>query len=265
MHATMSASANAAMSASSADSGQMVPLLELREVSLWRDGCALLRGVSLTLFAGERVVLLGANGAGKTCLLSVAHALMNASGGAVLWRGLEPKREQRHEQALVPQESVLLRRSAEANIRHGLLPLKLSGREVKERTAAALAQVGLTGRAQTRAQVLSGGEKQRLVLARALARKPALLLLDEPTARLDPSHTQAMELAIGQAADQGTAIFFVTHDPVQARALAQRVLFLHAGRLLADLPAEQFFAQASQSALPREAYQYLKSRSLTMD
>jgi tungstate transport system ATP-binding protein len=150
---------------------------------------------------------------------------------------------------MVFQRPVLLRRSAAANIRHALA---LAGRARRERRAladAALERFGLAPLAARPARVLSGGEQQRLAMARVWALEPQVLVLDEPSAALDPAATKAIEELNTAFAQEGVTVVMSTHDLGQARRLAERALFLHQGKLRDDAPACEFFARpASEEA-----------------
>src|SRR5262245_58080720 len=211
--------------------------LTLREVSFAAGGRTIVDRVSFDLAAGPRTVILGANGAGKSVLMRLMHGLLRPTSGSIDWSGMEPARRQ----AMVFQRPVMLRRSALSNV---VYALKLAGRSAAEKTAMqALQNVGLSGLAHRPARVLSGGEQQRLALARAWALKPEVLFLDEPTASLDPSARQAIEAAIDTIHAEGTKIVMVTHNLGQARRLGDEVLFLHQGRLVERSPVDRFFKQ----------------------
>ena len=208
-------------------------------------GIAILSDVSLTLEAGSPSIIVGPNGAGKSVLLRLLHGLLTPSTGRVLWAG-DPARRQ----AMVFQRPVLLRRSVLAN---AVYPLKLAGiaaAEREPRALAALEMVGLAALADRPARRLSGGEQQRLALARAAALSPEVLFLDEPCASLDPTATRAVEEIVGTLAARGTKIVMTTHDLGQARRLAGEVLFLNRGRLREQTPAAAFF---NQPATPEAA------------
>jgi tungstate transport system ATP-binding protein len=206
----------------------------------------LIDGLDLTVPRGTLTVLMGANGAGKSLLLRLLHGLLAPTAGAVLWEGRPLDKDLRRGQAMVFQRPVLLRRSVAANIR---FVLKLRGLADAQRVTDILREVGLAARADQPARLLSGGEQQRLSLARALALEPRVLFLDEPTASLDPAATAAIEAIVKRAHERGTKIIFVTHDLGQARRLADDVMFLNGGRLLEHTPARRFFdAPASQAA-----------------
>jgi len=199
---------------------------------------AILSDVSLTLEAGSPSIIVGPNGAGKSVLLRLLHGLLAPSTGRVLWAGDAARR-----QAMVFQRPVLLRRSVLAN---AVYPLKLAGvaaAEREPRARAALEMVGLAALADRPARRLSGGEQQRLALARAAALSPEVLFLDEPCASLDPTATRAVEEIVGTLAARGTKIVMTTHDLGQARRLAGEVLFLNRGRLREQTPAAAFFNQ----------------------
>ena len=217
------------------------PLLPLRVSGLTFEagGGRLVDGVDLTLRAGGTTVILGPNGAGKSLLLRLLNGLIAPASGTILWDGIPLSDSVRRRQAMVFQKPVLLRRSAGANIDFALAA---RGLRDPDRRDALLRHVGLSGRARTPARRLSGGEQQRLALARALATDPDVLFLDEPTASLDPASTLRIEeIVAGYAASGGKAIF-VTHDLAQARRLADDVVFLHAGRVAEHAPAARFFA-----------------------
>ncbi len=201
---------------------------------------SLLDGVSFDLRHGERSVILGPNGAGKSLTLRLCHGLLKPNSGRIDWNG-QAAAEGRRSHAMVFQRPVLLRRSAAANLTHALSLLDLPRRERKERARAALERFGLTELADRPARVLSGGEQQRLALARAWALRPQVLFLDEPTAALDPAATKAIEDAIQTFHREGVKIVMTTHDLGQAKRIADEVLFLHQGRLLEQTPAEEFF------------------------
>ena len=198
----------------------------------------LIDGIDLQIPRAGRTVVMGANGAGKSLLLRLLHGLLLPSAGHVRWGGRPLDDALRQQQAMVFQRPVLLRRSVAANIR---FVLKLRGRADQARIGAILDEVGLAAHAHQPARLLSGGEQQRLALARALATDPQVLFLDEPTASLDPASTAAIETIVNRAHARGTKIMFVTHDLGQARRLADDVIFLHYGQLAEQSPAQRFF------------------------
>lgn len=202
---------------------------------------ALIDGLSLEIGETTRTVILGPNGAGKSLLLRLLHGLLEPDAGSITWGGEAMSGEVQARQALVFQRPTLLRRSALAN-----LTFVLSHLPAAERTTRAhelLAAAHLEHIAATPARLLSGGEQQRLSLARALAREPDVLFLDEPSASIDPAATALIEKMIANAADDGTKIVLVTHDLGQARRLADEVVFLHQGRVTEVTPAPEFFSR----------------------
>jgi tungstate transport system ATP-binding protein len=164
----------------------------------------------------------------------------------------------RRYQAMVFQRPVLLRRTVAANISYALSVHGVPRRQRQTLVSQVLEQAGLSDLAARPAPVLSGGEQQRLALARAWALKPQVLLLDEPTASLDPAATQAVETLLEQIAKTDTKIIMTTHDLGQARRLADEVLFLHRGRLVEHAPAVEFFSTPRS----KEAAAFLEGRLL---
>lgn len=222
------------------------PLGETRALVYRAGGANLIDRVDLRIPSGTLTVVMGPNGAGKSLLLRLLHGLLQAASGQVLWEGRPLDEDLRKHQAMVFQRPVLLRRSVAANIR---FVLKLRGAGASWRIAEILEEVGLASQAEQPARLLSGGEQQRLSLARALVLKPRVLFLDEPTASLDPTSTAAIETIVRRASERGTKIIFVTHDVAQARRLADDVVFLSRGRLVEHTPARRFFDHpASQAA-----------------
>jgi len=206
----------------------------------------LIDGIDLSIPGRGLTMVMGPNGAGKSLLLRLLHGLLTPTSGYVLWGGRPLDDALRKRQAMVFQRPVLLRRSVVANIRFvSRLRRCVRRKHIRE----ILGEVGLAAQAEQPARLLSGGEQQRLCLARALILEPQVLFLDEPTASLDPASTAAIESIVQKARDRGTKIIFVTHDLGQARRLADDVIFLHLGRLAEHTPASQFFAgPASQVA-----------------
>ena len=211
-----------------------------------------LQAVDFTLTDRARVVVLGANGAGKSVLLRALHGLVEPSAGEVRWGG---RAARPREQAMVFQRPVMLRRSALANVEYALAVNGVQGDERSRRALGALERVGLAHLAQRQARVLSGGEQQRLALARAWALRPRVLFLDEPTASLDPAAAAEVERVIGEIHAAGTAIVLTTHVLGLARRVAEEVAFLHEGRLVERTPATEFF-RAPRSA---EAQRFLQA------
>ncbi len=197
-----------------------------------------LSNISFRLEPGVRTVILGPNGAGKTSLLRALHGLVPIGRGTIAWAGgaRPPGAE-----AMVFQRPVMLRRSALANIEYALAVNGVRGEERRQRAREALERTGLGAIAQRPARVLSGGEQQRLALARAWALRPRILYLDEPTASLDPGAAVAVEREIGAIHESGTRIVMSTHHLGLARRVADEILFLHDGRLVEQTPADRFF------------------------
>ena len=208
----------------------------------------LIKDVSFSLGARGRTFIVGPNGAGKSILLRLCHGLLSPTTGTVRWAA-GSSRQQRQRQAMVFQKPVLLRRSARANVEYALSVRGVAKKDARERADRVLEATGLTAIAHRQARVLSGGEQQRLVLARAWALRPRVLFLDEPAAHLDPAATAAIENIIQQVSNAGSKIIMVTHDLGQVRRLADEVLFLHQGQLLEQAASKDFLAHAkSQEA-----------------
>ncbi len=229
----------------------LLPLV-LENVGFAANGQTLIGGIDLTIEAGRPTVILGPNGAGKSLLLRLMHGLLQPTSGRVLWQGAAARNPTslRFGQAMVFQKPVLLRRSVLANV---IFPLKLRGLDGavrRERAMLALERAGLAALADRPARVLSGGEQERLALARAWVLNPQLLFLDEPTASLDPGATRQVETVVQQIAAEGTKLVMTTHDLGQARRLADDIVFLHRGSISERTAAETFFS-APRSATAR--------------
>lgn len=218
--------------------------LEFSRVTYEVNGTRLFGEVSFEIGPRSRTVILGPNGAGKSLLLRLAHGLIAPSGGHIRWRG---GGDAETTQAMVFQRPVLLRRSVLANVEHALKLKGVSRADRRVRATGALAMAGLTGLAARSARVLSGGEQQRLALARAWALEPQILFLDEPTASLDPSATRAVETMIDGFHAAGVKIVMTTHDMGQASRVGDEILFLHRGQLIEQTPAEVFFKSPQSS------------------
>jgi tungstate transport system ATP-binding protein len=213
------------------------------------DGRRLIDGVDLELCGGNRTVVMGPNGAGKSLLLRLLHGLIRPTAGRVTWNGQPGNTAILRRQAMVFQKPVLLRRSVSANIDYVLKIRGLPRAERAGRLARSLERANLAALAGAPARVLSGGEQQRLALARALATDPDVLFLDEPTSSLDPAATQIIEDIIASAARSGTRVVMITHDLGQARRLADEIVFIHRGRVAERATAADFFkAPASRPA-----------------
>ncbi len=226
------------------------PLIAARGLGYDAGGRTLLDGVDVAIGAGRRTVVMGANGAGKSLLLRLLHGLIAPTRGQVVWQGRPLDRAARRAQAMVFQRPVMLRRSVRANLDFALAAAGVPRRDRRARAEDALATAGLTHLAARPARVLSGGEQQRLALARALACAPDLLFLDEPTASLDPASTLAIEGLIGTAHARGATVVLVTHDAGQARRMGDDVIFMAHGRVAETGPAADVLS-APRSAAAR--------------
>ena len=200
-----------------------------------RRGKTLAGPVDLTLEGTGTTVVIGPNGAGKTSLLRMLHGIARLSDGRIDWSC--DLAEARRRQAFVFQRPIMLRRSVLGNVAY---PLRIAGmdrRAAHDRAAEWVDRVGLGAARDRPATQLSGGESQKLAIARALARGPELVFLDEPTASLDGRATREIEAILRDARAAGTRLVLSTHDMGQARRLADDVWFLHRGRLHEAGPA----------------------------
>ena len=242
------------------------PLIELLGACAVLDRRTVLDRVDLAVRPGERVALVGSNGAGKTTLLRLLHGLVPLASGERRVRSLDrsstglpdESKDGRNRGspvriAMVFQRPFMLRTSLLGNVELGLRLQGLPADERRERAMQALEQVGLAAEALRPGRTLSGGQQQRAALARARALSPHLLLLDEPTASLDPSAKREIEELIASFSSQGITVVMSSHNLGQVKRLANRVLYLEAGRVLADVGTDHFF----HGALPQEAAQFL--------
>ena len=217
-----------------------LPIL-LEDVRYGVRGLPILDRISLAFAPGAPTVLIGPNGSGKTTLIRVAMGLIEPTAGRVTWGGRVQAPPTRR--AIVFQRPAMLRRSAAANIEYALASAGIPRTEWDARTDELLKLVGLAGFGARAARRLSGGEQQRLALARALARAPEILFLDEPTASLDPAATKAVEDVVRAVVARGIKVVLSTHDLGEARRLAGEIVLLHRGRVIETAPAARFFTE----------------------
>ncbi|MGH8429978.1 MAG: ATP-binding cassette domain-containing protein [Solimonas sp.] len=215
-----------------------LPIL-FEEVTATAGAVTMLDRVSLAFEPGPPTVLLGPNGSGKTTLLRIAMGLVRPSHGRITWGSREHAPPVRR--AIVFQRPTMLRRSAADNVRYALCAAGIPLSRHKAGIDELLALVGLGHAADRPARRLSAGEQQRLALARALARDPAVLFLDEPTASLDPASTQAVEGVIQTVSRRGIKVVLSTHDLAEARRLAGEVVLLNRGRIVETGMVDDFF------------------------
>lgn len=223
--------------------------LAVKDLTYEVGGNRLIDGLTFTLAAGPRTVIVGPNGAGKSLLLRLCHGLLQPSAGTLAWSNGAGPDAARH-QAMVFQRPVMLRRSVAANVDFALALRKIAKDERRRRVEAALAKTGLADLVRRPARVLSFGEQQRLALARAWALEPQVLWLDEPTASLDPAATRAVEAIINAIHAGGTKIVMTTHDLGQARRLGDEIILLNKGRIAERAAGIDFF-ERPQSPLSR--------------
>ena len=224
-------------------------LLSLQDVGVRFGKLTALQAVTLDLRRGERLALVGANGSGKSTLLRALHGLVAVSGVRQLAPSGKPL-----VMAMLFQKPFMLDLSVRRNVLLGLWLRQVPKAERAARCDLALQRMGLSALAERSARSLSGGQQQRLALARAWALAPDVLLLDEPTASLDPSGKREVELLIEELAAEGMTLVFSTHNLGQAKRLATRVVYLDAGSVVVDLPAALFF----NGELPEQARLFLK-------
>lgn len=217
--------------------------IQFSEVGILAGGVTILSDISLTFSAGPPTVLIGPNGSGKTTLLRAAMGLLRPSHGRINWGGCEESPPTRR--AIMLQHPVMLRRSVAANIRYALAAAGVPRAAREQRITDLLSLVGLEAFAGRPARRLSGGERQRLSLARALARDPAVLFLDEPTASLDPAATKAIEDLVRAISARGVKVVMATHDLGEAKRLAGDIVLMHRGRVIESGPANGFFAAST--------------------
>ncbi|USG60655.1 ATP-binding cassette domain-containing protein [Sneathiella marina] len=217
--------------------------LQIRDACLEKSGTQIIGPINLEILDRGCTVVVGPNGSGKTSLLRLMHGLEKASQGYVKWN--VPRAQAYASQCYVFQTPVIMRRSVRDNIAY---PLLLRGTQRKTALKEAdkwLENVGLEASGEKKAHVLSGGERQKLALARALITNPGILFLDEPTTNLDGASTKEIERLIGQAQAAGTRIVMATHDFGQARRLGTDVLFMYRGRIHEICAVDDFFPTPS--------------------
>ena len=203
------------------------------------EGKHILGPIDLKIDKGDIAVILGPNGSGKTSLLKALHGILKPKEGTVRWSCLET--ESIRKQMFVFQTPIMLRRSVFENLTYPLLLRKISKEQVKYQAARWLDRIDLRTSMQVPATRLSGGEKQKLALARALITEPEMLFLDEPCASLDGKTTFEIEGLLQSCVADGTTIMMSTHDIGQAKRLAKNIYFLNKGLLESIQPAKTFF------------------------
>lgn len=245
------------------------PLVQLHQLRVQKGGRDVLHGLDMRVMPGDRLAIIGPNGGGKTTLLRALHG----------WGASSPQQRTglaKNDIGMLFQKPYLLRTSALQQVALAAWLQGLPWRAAKQKSQQALADVNLAELAHHNAHQLSGGQQQRLALARAWVRQPRLLLLDEPTANLDPQARGDLEalllrwmqasMAPGAGVTSGTSVplglVFSSHQMAQVRRLANRVVYVSQGRIQADLPSAQFFDLTCLQVVSPEAAQFLQQETL---
>jgi tungstate transport system ATP-binding protein len=223
------------------DTTSILPLT-VEGLAFEAGGKRLVDAIDFTIPRDGLTVILGPNGSGKSLTLRLCHGLLTPTAGRIAWGAPDGTIAGAKRHAMVFQKPIMLRRSALSNVVHALAAAGMARSERQDAAKAALTRFGLANLADRPARLLSGGEQQRLAIARASALKPDVLFLDEPSSQLDPGATRQIEDMLAVMKAEGVTLVMATHDMGQARRLADRVLFLHRGRLIEDSPAAAFFA-----------------------
>ncbi len=227
------------------------PIIHFENVSYaYHDGPIAVDSLSVSIQKGERVAVLGRNGAGKSTFFLLCNGVLEPDTGAIFCAGKAVTRkkqdllELRRRVGIVFQEAEnqILAVTVEGEVSFGPLNLGLPLPEVERRTADALASMGLDGYAQRSPQYLSGGEKKRVTIADILAMEPDAILLDEPTASLDPENVTRLEEILDRLTQAGIALLVSTHDVDFAARFARRGLVFTKGKLAKDASMEEIFA-----------------------
>ncbi|MES2362187.1 MAG: phosphate ABC transporter ATP-binding protein [Pseudomonadota bacterium] len=225
----------------------MTAVFSLDAVSVNFGQVQALSACTLCVKAGERLALVGSNGSGKSTLLRTLHGLVRPASGRL-------GHDANLRQAMLFQRPYMLRTSVLNNVALGLWLNGTGWVLAKAQALQALERVGLADVAGRNAKALSGGQQQRVALARAWALRPQVLLLDEPTASLDPTAKREVERLMAEFSDAGMTLVFSSHNLGQVKRLASRVVYLEHGHMLADRPTDEFF----NGSLPMAAANFLR-------
>lgn len=217
-----------------------MPELILDATAYQVDDTTLLGPIDLRYDKPGITAILGANGAGKSLFLSLCQGMIRPTSGSISWDGT-PAHLARSRRGIVFQTPTIMRRSVFDNVAFALRAAGEHNTDMRTKVMAVLERVNLAGKAHAPAAALSGGEGQRMALARAIVNRPDVLLLDEPSSNLDPASTRKLEQVVRSIADEGVTVFLTTHDIGQAKRLARNILFMDKGRFTDVSDAAEFF------------------------
>ena len=241
------------------NSSQFFPLM-VKKLIYANNNRQLIDGLNFKIELPGVSAIMGPNGAGKSLTLRLLHGLIKPTSGSIKWGTATNQDLVQEHQAMVFQKPILLRRTVQDNLIYALKTKpKLDKGAQTTLLQQALARAQLTSHAKSPARTLSGGEQQRLAMARALIHRPSILFLDEPTSSLDPSATKAVEDLIKTATLEGTKVIMVTHDIGQARRLSDEIIFLNQGKVTEHGTSEQVMSQPNSLA----AQQYFSGQIVT--
>ena len=213
----------------------------IKDLSLILDERKILSSLNLSINSDDVTVIMGPNGAGKSIFLKILNGILTPTSGCITWNNKKQFSDTLNTQAFVFQKPILLRRSVIANLDYMDSVLGYKKKISKDRL---LEIVQLKKQKNQPARMLSLGEQQRLSLVRSLMLRPNLLLLDEPTANLDPASTKIIEDIILNLKMMGIKIIFVTHNILQAKRIADEIIFLNKGKMVEHLNKQEFFSNS---------------------